>query len=65
MRLIQTISGTAGTAKAYRDSENGEYVVRFTGRDGARRPDADYFTDDKSDALGTARAMVEPCPMSA
>lgn len=39
-------------ADVYKTSE-GEYIVRFYD-DGIRNPDADYFTDDKDDALDTA-----------
>lgn len=47
MRKIARI----GTATVRRDSDSGEYVVTFDGN-----PKADYFTDDKRDAIQTARA---------
>lgn len=37
---------------------HGEYVVRFF-QDGEHLSEADYFTDDKADAIGTARASVD------
>ncbi len=45
--------------KVYRDSEWNEYRVRLY-IDGRLHAAADYFTDCKSDALATARAMVLP-----
>lgn len=37
---------------------DGEYVVKAYDQHGKRWPDADYFTNDKADAEGTAEAMV-------
>jgi hypothetical protein len=46
-------------AKVYRDPEIGGYLVRFY-KDGTRlRPEADYETNDREDAIGTARLCVE------
>lgn len=39
-----------------RKNEWGEYVVKAY-KDGKRYPDADYFTDDKTDALETLKAL--------
>lgn len=40
-----------------RKNENGEYRVKFFDN-GVYMPDADYFTDDYKDAIGTARASI-------
>lgn len=42
-------------AKVYR--EEGEYIVVFY-QDGRKIIGADYFTDDKNDAFGTAKMHV-------
>lgn len=42
----------------------GEYRCRFYVH-GEAFPDADYFTDDRRDALATARAMLETCKVGA
>lgn len=41
-----------------RDSETGEYRCRLSCY-GVAQPAADYFTDDKTDAIGTAKAMAQ------
>lgn len=41
------------TATVFYDFEYEEFVVKFW-RDGAYLPDADYFTDDRADAVETA-----------
>lgn len=48
-----TGAGTVHTAKVYRDAENDEFVSRFY-INGKHNPSADYFTNDKADAVGTA-----------
>lgn len=40
-------------ATVFYDFDNEEYVVKFW-RDGNYLPDADYFTDDRTDAVQTA-----------
>jgi hypothetical protein len=56
-RLIDTISDGSAQVKVYYDSELEEYCCKlYVG--GAYRSNADYFTNDKSDALDTARAMA-------
>lgn len=40
-----------------KDSETGEYRARLYTY-GTPKPDADYFTDDREDAKGTALAMA-------
>lgn len=42
------------TIAIHRDSETREYRVRILGR-----PEADYFTDDKSDAYGVMMEMFD------
>jgi hypothetical protein len=37
----------------------GEWVVRAYDQHGKRWPEADYHTDDKADAEGTAKLMVK------
>jgi hypothetical protein len=59
MRLISTIhkAAEALTVKTYRDTEWNEYRVK-TYIEGQHQIDADYHTEDKQDALDTARAIV-------
>jgi hypothetical protein len=49
-RTIATVTGPKGSATVRHDREWGEYVVTFHGN--AR---AGYHTDDREDAIGTAR----------
>ena len=50
LQVIKTLPNmTASYSSEYR-----EFRVRFIGR-----PDADYFTDDRGDALETAKRMHE------
>ena len=46
---------TVGTRVVY-DSEYSEFCVYFY-IDSVRHPDHDYYTNDKDDAIGTAKAM--------
>jgi hypothetical protein len=59
MRLISTIhkASEALTVKTYKDTNWNEYRVK-TYIEGQHQIDADYHTDDKEDALDTARAIV-------
>jgi hypothetical protein len=50
-------SGRKHTGAIYRDSENAEYVVRLYVKS-AHQKRADYFTNDLTDAKGTAKAMA-------
>ena len=52
-RLVFKTDGESDFAKVYYDSEWQEYVVKFY-EGGKYNPEADYFTDDKDDAIGTA-----------
>lgn len=45
------------TAKLSRDSVWQEWVVKVR-VDGVRKPDMDYHTDDKKDAIDTMNTMV-------
>lgn len=57
-RLIDTqVSGNEKT-KVYYSAQNAEYRVEYW-INGVYQRDADYFTDDKSDALGSAKAMLQ------
>lgn len=53
-RLIQTITGKAGSVKIYYNSAFEEYVCKPVGK---RSDAAANFTNDKQDALDTAKAM--------
>lgn len=61
-KLIETIGADRAApimvAKVYRDTELQCFVVRFF-KNGKHRPAADYETDDKADAIGTARHAIE------
>jgi len=60
LRLVKTHTGPKGhTAKVYKDKDWGEHRVKFYNAEGKHLPDADYHTDDVSDAHDTARHMVE------
>lgn len=54
LRLIATIAGPCKITKVYRDSEWDEYRVRLY-REGQHLASADHHTDDKDDAMQTAR----------
>lgn len=57
-KLVTTQANGKKTAKIYKDTETGEFCVKFY-VDGKYQKDADYFTDDKDDALGTAKAEIK------
>lgn len=50
LRRIKTPSLCTDLVKVYFDSDVQEYIVKIKGK-----PEADYFTNDKSDALSTAQ----------
>lgn len=58
LRRIETVSNEKRglRAKVYRDAEWDEFRVKFF-RNGAYQEEADYHTDDKSDAQFTARSF--------
>lgn len=45
------------SAKAFFDSELQEFVVKLYLKD-TWQPEADYFTDDKADAIETCKVMA-------
>ncbi len=45
-------------AVVYYDRDDWEYVVKFF-RDGEYQEEADYFTSNKTDAIGTANHYVD------
>lgn len=59
MKLICVINrAIIGTAKVYFHPEDGEYMVKFwRGKEFQRG--AEYYTDCKDDAIGTARAQLQ------
>lgn len=59
-RKIATLQSTDCTrvVRVMYDGEFGEYQCRLQ-VDGTALPDATYYTDNKQDALCTARAMCE------
>ena len=52
-KIEELVKGTS-SAKVYWSSLLQEYVVKFY-KAGFHLIDSDYFTDDKDDALGTAK----------
>jgi hypothetical protein len=58
-RLVSTHDSGAKerTAKVYKCSESGEHIVKFF-QDGKHQTEADYHTDDKHDAQGTAKHWI-------
>lgn len=44
-------------ATVHKDSDTGEYKVKFH-TNGKHLKDADYFTDEKDDAIGTAKDEI-------
>ncbi len=56
IRKIQEFTGTKCTAKVYFDSNYGEFLVRFHYPEPVGYiHECDYFTDDKEDAIQTAK----------
>jgi hypothetical protein len=59
LRLIKAHTGPKGhVAKVYKDKDYGEHRVKFFDPDGKHRVDADYHTDDVSDAHDTAKGQL-------
>lgn len=56
-RKVLTVANNGRTASVYKNAEFHEYEVRFTA-DGQDLPDADYFTNDLTDAVETANLWV-------
>jgi hypothetical protein len=57
LRLMKTIGEGKKTAKVYKNPSSGEYQVKHF-LDGQHQKKADYFTDDKDDAHGTADSFT-------
>ena len=57
LRKIETVGNEVFCANVYRDAEWNEYRVRFYHFEDLIE-DADYFTDDKADAISSARASI-------
>lgn len=53
-RLISKFEKGNRAVKIYKDTEWGEFIVQFY-EDGEYNQEADYHTDDKEDAVGTAK----------
>lgn len=60
MRLITTITHEQKRAKVYRSDD--EYIVKFYSF-GAYLRDADYFTDNREDAVNTAEIQIGLKPL--
>jgi len=58
VRKVDEYSAGRHKATTHKDSDTGEYQVKFH-TDGKHLSDADYFTDDKTDASGTAKSQVD------
>ena len=63
-KIHQTPIVNRAFAKVHRESETNEYRVSFyrlntQSGEYERNMNADYFTDDKQDALGTAELFIE------
>lgn len=58
-RLVKTITGDTvfDSVRIYRDSNIQEYCCKLS-LENKYLPDADYFTTDKLDAIGTAYQML-------
>lgn len=63
-KRIHTVTEAERTAKVYRDTVWAEFIVRLYETDELVQR-ADYFTDDKQDAIDTAEQMVKPLPKGA
>lgn len=57
--MVGYVRRVARVTVARRRNEYGEFVVRAYDQDGRRYPEADYFTSDRDDAVGTGEAMVK------
>lgn len=55
--LNRPLYGVQHEARVYRDSEVDEYLVYFLAN-GVKNSEATYFTDDRGDAIATARRQL-------
>ena len=59
LRLVKTHTGPKGhVAKVYKDRDYGEHRVKFFSPEGKHYSEADYHTDDVSDAHDTAQGQL-------
>lgn len=58
VRKVAEYSAGRHKATTHRDTDWGEYRVKFH-TDGKHLPDADYHTDDKTDATETAKSQID------
>ena len=59
LRLLKAHTGPKGhVAKVYKDKEYGEHRVKFFSPEGKHYSEADYHTDDLSDANDTAKGQL-------
>jgi hypothetical protein len=56
-RLVKKEDSGSRAYKIYKDMDWDEYIVKFY-ENGKYNPEADYHTDDKEDAFGTAKAHL-------
>ncbi len=54
IRLVATVTGHDETVKVYLDADWQKYRVRIVGAPAV----ATYYTDDKDDAMATARVLA-------
>lgn len=57
LRLVEKFENGIQAAKVYRDAEWQEYRVKFF-VNGQHNEPADYHTNDKEDAIGTAKLVI-------
>lgn len=59
-RLSRTLTNAPGDrVKVYWDGEWEEFILHFVPHDGNRRPEEDYFTNDRGDAIDTANYWLK------
>lgn len=61
LKIIDTVRSQARDLRCVirKDTDLGEFVVRLYANGKAISTDADYFTDDLSDAINSAHAMLK------
>jgi hypothetical protein len=57
LKLVDRYSAFGVLVKVYRDSHNNEYCLRLF-KGGIEQVAAEYYTNDRADALGTAKLMI-------
>lgn len=61
-RLVTKVSKDLNLAKVYFDTDYNEYCVKLYNAGKYAGEDTDYFTDDRDDAISTAKQMVSFAP---